>query len=534
MLRKITAILLSVLLVVALTTAAAFAADPQEKNPVIYFDANEIVWKDSSQIYCHIWEYNGDSFFEWQMNKEKCSDVDNNGIWTYDLGEAGIALEDGKLYGVMFSTAEGEESYPLFMDSSCYEDTAYVSEETVENPAGSQYTDESMVYWTKSDPDVYGPVLMITPTGNVTGEICPPGRTPSDLLKSVLSSTVWLNNVRTGTGMSDQEIVDHLKEGLSLTDDEVLVVIMQLDDPVDWTPSSPATPDQPTIPPTEPEPTLPPSTGILGDVDCDGVVTVIDATLIQKYKAHLIDETKIDMSVADVDGDGSVTIMDACRIQRYKAGLCDLDGYTKRSETALYFDPATVGWNGSQRIGFHIVSAAGEDLTEFGSEAERAEKNPDGTFRMDKEDINVELDGDEQYLIVFYNDDGDTTYELVFDKSCFGDVARCSGEIFEKPAALWKDQDKKVCGPRLAIGPTGNVVGDCIPKGETPYTVLNDFFKEQYTDAVSRSGKTSQAMVDDIAQQIGIRYQYEISVAIVESGTNVNWAPTKCPLPVRG
>ncbi|MBQ3418044.1 MAG: dockerin type I repeat-containing protein [Ruminococcus sp.] len=65
---------------------------------------------------------------------------------------------------------------------------------------------------------------------------------------------------------------------------------------------------------------------ILGDADRDGVVTVIDATTIQKYKASLIDEERIDLSVSDVDGDGVVSVMDATRIQKYKAKICELDG----------------------------------------------------------------------------------------------------------------------------------------------------------------------------------------------------------------
>ena len=65
---------------------------------------------------------------------------------------------------------------------------------------------------------------------------------------------------------------------------------------------------------------------ILGDADRDGVVTVIDATTIQKYKASLIDEERIDLSASDVDGDGVVSVMDATRIQKYKASICELDG----------------------------------------------------------------------------------------------------------------------------------------------------------------------------------------------------------------
>lgn len=63
-----------------------------------------------------------------------------------------------------------------------------------------------------------------------------------------------------------------------------------------------------------------------GDVDGDGVVSVMDATKIQKFKASLIKENEINTETADVDGDGIVTVMDATRIQKFKAKLMNLDG----------------------------------------------------------------------------------------------------------------------------------------------------------------------------------------------------------------
>ena len=54
-----------------------------------------------------------------------------------------------------------------------------------------------------------------------------------------------------------------------------------------------------------------------GDVNNDGVVDILDATLIQKFavdKATLTDEQK---EVADVNGDGVVDILDSTDIQKY-------------------------------------------------------------------------------------------------------------------------------------------------------------------------------------------------------------------------
>lgn len=530
MIKKITAVILSVSMVVALTTAAAFAADPAEKDPVIYFDRNSAAWGEVTQVYCHIYEYDGKDFYEWQTKKEKCSDEDGDGIWSYNLSEKEITLEDGKMYCVIFSDANGSETYSLLMDESCFEDTVTVSGDYLENPVDSNRHSD-IAYWERSDETIYGPVLKITSIGNVVGTACPPGVTAEDVFMAFLMND--LDNARTYSGLRDQELVDNIIEKLPLTEAQALAVIEENSVKVDWQPSSPSTPDQPTVPPTE-EPTLPPSTGILGDVDCDGVVTVIDATLIQKYKAHMIPESRIDLSVADVDGDGIVTILDANRIQKFKAGLCDLDGYTTRSKSALYFDPATAGWTNNEFIGFHIVSSDGEALTELGCDVEMAEKNPDGTYRIDEEDLAASIEEGQQYIITFYNDKGDTTYELVFDRSCFGDIARASGTLLDKPRTIWKDKDAAVCGPKLSISSTGAVLGDCMLSSQTPYTVLYEFLRDGYAEALPRSGKSSQSLVDGIAQTIGIRYQYEISVAILESGRDVSWSGSNSPLPLRG
>ena len=70
----------------------------------------------------------------------------------------------------------------------------------------------------------------------------------------------------------------------------------------------------------------PASSGIRGDSDRDGSVTILDATRIQRYVAELIDSDGLDMTAADADSDGDVTILDATRIQRVLADLCDMDG----------------------------------------------------------------------------------------------------------------------------------------------------------------------------------------------------------------
>ena len=82
-------------------------------------------------------------------------------------------------------------------------------------------------------------------------------------------------------------------------------------------------PTTPTIPEhTEPTtPTIPEIILLLGDVDGDKAVTIIDATYIQRSLASIPIPFEMDSYVADTDGDGTVTILDATYIQRWLANL---------------------------------------------------------------------------------------------------------------------------------------------------------------------------------------------------------------------
>lgn len=60
---------------------------------------------------------------------------------------------------------------------------------------------------------------------------------------------------------------------------------------------------------------------ICGDVNDDGIVTIKDATVIQKHIAKLTEITGDFLKAADVNGDGVVTIKDASAIQKYIAKL---------------------------------------------------------------------------------------------------------------------------------------------------------------------------------------------------------------------
>ncbi len=64
-----------------------------------------------------------------------------------------------------------------------------------------------------------------------------------------------------------------------------------------------------------------PAESVLGDADLDGILSIIDATTIQRYLAKLTTLTNKQSELADVDKDGVVTILDATKIQRILAEL---------------------------------------------------------------------------------------------------------------------------------------------------------------------------------------------------------------------
>ena len=60
---------------------------------------------------------------------------------------------------------------------------------------------------------------------------------------------------------------------------------------------------------------------VIGDADADGIVSILDATCIQRLLAGLDGAVNKAKLFLDFDGDGEITILDATAIQRY---LCDL------------------------------------------------------------------------------------------------------------------------------------------------------------------------------------------------------------------
>ena len=62
-------------------------------------------------------------------------------------------------------------------------------------------------------------------------------------------------------------------------------------------------------------------TVLLGDADGDGMIMIVDCTLIQRDIVGLAEIKAVNRSAADVDSDGEICILDATAIQRYLAEM---------------------------------------------------------------------------------------------------------------------------------------------------------------------------------------------------------------------
>lgn len=95
-------------------------------------------------------------------------------------------------------------------------------------------------------------------------------------------------------------------------------------EPTTVEPTEPTTGEITTIEPTEPATTLPASPDepalVLGDINGDGIIDVLDATLVQKAAAEKIILTPAQINAADVNHDGFVDVLDALIIQKYSVG----------------------------------------------------------------------------------------------------------------------------------------------------------------------------------------------------------------------
>lgn len=162
------------------------------------------------------------------------------------------------------------------------------------------------------------------------GSIISNGEWPGQLMTQG-SGGIWYYQVPLGLEngraifTEDRDSTDHRYPGDGDPGLDLNYNSMIFGDNRSWTVYSgaPVTPENPTSAQPTQKPTIPTPSGkvLMGDTDNDNIVTIFDATLIQRHLAGLSHLTGDSLVSGDVDGDNTMTIFDATGIQRWLAGM---------------------------------------------------------------------------------------------------------------------------------------------------------------------------------------------------------------------
>ncbi|MBQ4105894.1 MAG: dockerin type I repeat-containing protein [Clostridia bacterium] len=301
--KKILAFVLVLMLALSTCVVGASAAEDQ----TIYFEV-PADWTTWTSVFCHVYVYGGDSLANWQSKKEKCTATDTEGLFSYNLTKVG-GIEEGVIYGVIFSVETGMETYTTLMSTDCIGDTLYCDDTIYENPVDSNKTCRA-AFWKNQDATVYGPLLQITSIGNIVGTCLPPDTTVEDVFLTFLVD--YLDSARTYSGKDDQTIIDDVVQGLGLTEETTDAILTKSGVSITWNGKNyvggnTSTGDEIYV--------------IVGDSNLDGKINIKDATYIQKALADIVAPNIFNDKASDTNGDGIVNIKDATTIQKSLADI---------------------------------------------------------------------------------------------------------------------------------------------------------------------------------------------------------------------
>ena len=347
--KIISIVLAAVLAMSCFAGLSLFSASAADEETKIYFEVPTLEsWGTTKTVSCHIYNVYGGSALNtasWGSKDERCKQDSATGLYYFDTTKVGT-IEDGADYAVLFYTKDTagveHQTGNVTLGKACLGDTVYVTGEMIENTEDSNKMDFEATW--KNNSNNYGPKAALTSTGKIVGKCFPVYQPKAQIVSQFLRSWAIKNYVNANNRILSPEIVQadcaqlgvdpmdvynqyatdyaaELEEGNPETASlEVIAELLGVDPNAT---TEPTTEPEPTT--TEPEPTTtepePTTTAFLtyGDVDKDGSVTVMDATLIQKAGLEMVALDEVETTLADVNQDGRVSILDVTMVQKYLA-----------------------------------------------------------------------------------------------------------------------------------------------------------------------------------------------------------------------
>lgn len=233
MLKKTLSLLLVLLSVMSLTLTASAAEteiNPTGADTKIYFEVPEDWGDNYKYVYCYIWDIeSGETLVNYMSKKGKCT-LEKDGRYSFDTSKLS-GLDSSKTYGIIFVLDIQIQTYDAIFTVDCIGDTLYCNNTLYENPTDSNKTARAAFY-RNQDPAKYGPVMQITSIGNLIGTCLPPGATAESMFTKFLAEK--LDNARTYSGKTDQDIIDDMAQGLGLPQDKIESLIKTSGLEVKW------------------------------------------------------------------------------------------------------------------------------------------------------------------------------------------------------------------------------------------------------------------------------------------------------------
>lgn len=209
-------------------------------------------------------------------------------------------------------------------------------------------------------------------------------------------------------------------------------------------------------------------------------------------------------------------------------------------ENKLYFEPDTAGWKNFEKMYCHIWEyETGNWFFNWQSKNEAC-VNKDGKWYYDLDMKAVSLKPGVTYACIFSNENGQYTYDLIFDTTVLGDSAYCDGTFYNSPDdgsrkpmfAFWRNQDKEKFGPVMQITGWGPVVGTCVPAPKTKIDLFKEFLTSTtLLSAQIFSGLNDQDLLDHIGAQLGF-YSTDVERCVRVTGVDVQWSMADSKLDV--
>lgn len=203
------------------------------------------------------------------------------------------------------------------------------------------------------------------------------------------------------------------------------------------------------------------------------------------------------------------------------------------SSNKIYFDASTSGWNEGTYTVVSIylyVPETGEILIEWGSKKKGGMTNEgNNIWSFDFDQKGLSLDSSVQYSVIFLNDIGLQTCDLLMDTTNFGDTAVCEADNFyentddsnkKSTVVRWKSGH---LGPKKAVTSLGHIVGEVVPAFTSPYKMFVEFLANSGAKSMTNAmqyanGKTAQEIIDEAGASLGLKRD-DVKQAINEAAT---------------